>query len=137
MIERLATCACGQLRIACEGEPDRVSICNCTQCQKRTGSAYGVGAYFRRECIRRIEGHAKSFTRSSDAGRWLTFNFCPTCGTTLYWEMELRPGVIGVAVGAFEERAFPEPEVAVWTQHRFAWAPLPEGKPAFPRAQEG
>jgi hypothetical protein len=135
MTGRVASCACGQLSLTTNGEPFRVSICSCTQCQKRTGSIYGVGAYFRAECVETIQGSVKTFTRSSDAVRWLTFNFCPDCGTTLFWEMEL-PGIIGVAVGTFPDRSFPEPEVAVWTQHCFDWAPLPDGTPVYARAQE-
>jgi hypothetical protein len=95
-----------------------------------------VGAYFQRDSVETIEGSAKTFTRSSDAGRWLTFSFCPDCGTTLFWEMELRPGIIGIEVGTFGDRSFPQPEVAVWCQHAFDWAPLPNSTPVHPRAQE-
>jgi Glutathione-dependent formaldehyde-activating enzyme len=62
--------------------------CNCTQCQRRTGSAYSVHAYFDRGRVR-IEGESRRFRRSSDAGRWVEFGFCPGCGSTVYWEMEL------------------------------------------------
>ena len=39
-------CVCGAVRYRTEGTPLRVSACHCTFCQKRTGSAFGVGAYF-------------------------------------------------------------------------------------------
>ena len=42
MTTRTATCSCGQLRLACEGEPVRISICHCLECQKRTGSIFGA-----------------------------------------------------------------------------------------------
>ena len=48
MTTREAHCACGQLRIACSGEPASVSLCHCRDCQRRTGSAYGVAAFFAR-----------------------------------------------------------------------------------------
>src|SRR5262245_60383971 len=31
---RTATCRCGQLKALCEGEPVRVSVCHCLECQK-------------------------------------------------------------------------------------------------------
>jgi hypothetical protein len=34
-----------------EGEPDLVVVCNCIQCQRRTGSSFGVGACFKRETV--------------------------------------------------------------------------------------
>ena len=38
----IAAGACGQLRVTCEGEPVRISVCHCLECQ-RTDSAFGAG----------------------------------------------------------------------------------------------
>ena len=133
MIERTAACACGQLRVTCVGEPERVSLCTCTECQRRTGSAYGVAAYFRRERIKAVEGQSAGFTRISDAGRWLTFRFCPECGTTVYWEAELLTETVGIALGTFADPSFAKPEAVVWAEHKADWVPLPEGIPLYPR----
>jgi hypothetical protein len=130
---RIARCACSQLRITCEGEPERVSICACTACQRRTGSVYGVGAYFDQRAIKLMEGESKVFNRTSDAGRWLRMHFCPSCGTTVYWEAEFMPGKMGVAVGAFVDASL-QPRVAVWAQHKSEWVPLPEGIPTHDQA---
>ena len=132
MQTRAATCACGQLRATCEGEPERVSLCNCTQCQKRTGSVYSVHAYFDRGRVK-TEGAHKRFRRSSEAGRRVTLAFCPECGSTVFWELDLFPDRIGIAAGAFADPAFPVPHVAVWTEHKFHWVPLPEGVPDRPK----
>jgi hypothetical protein len=102
------------------------------QCQRRTGSVYSVHAYFDRAQVR-IEGVSKRFRRSSDAGRWVEFGFCPEYGSTVHWEMELRPGDIGVTAGSFADPGFPPPQVAVWTEHRYGWVPLPEGVPERPK----
>jgi hypothetical protein len=105
---RTATCACGQLRAVCEGEPARVSLCNCTQCQRRTGSAFGVNSYFLRRQMQ-TQGEAKQFTRSSGAGREVRLNFCSLCGSTVFWDLGKRPEVVGVAVGAIADPGFPAP----------------------------
>lgn len=129
---RIATCACGQVRVTCNGDPDRVTICSCTQCQKRTGSAFGVGAYFWREKVTAIEGEANIYRRTSEAGRWFSQRFCPRCGSTVYWEAEFRPEMIGIALGAFADPAFPKPHLVVWTKHKAEWVLLPEDIPHFP-----
>src|SRR5215213_823361 len=118
MVERTASCVCGQLRIICEGDPERITICACTACQRRTGSAYGVGAYFDQTRIKAVAGESKSYSRTSEAGRWLNLSFCPACGTTVFWELELLPGKVGVAVGAFADPAFPKSHSVVWAQHK-------------------
>jgi hypothetical protein len=76
MTTRTAACACGQLRIVCDGEPTWVAACHCTACQRRTGSAYSVNAYYAKQGMN-IEGTSKVFTRRSDAGRDVRLHFCP------------------------------------------------------------
>jgi hypothetical protein len=59
----------------------------------------------------------------------VTFHFCPTCGTTLYWQLSVAPDVFAVAVGAFTDPAFPAPRHYVWEAHRQAWTPEPAALP--------
>jgi hypothetical protein len=132
MVSRTAECACGALRITVEGEPMLVGVCNCTQCQKRTGSIFGVSAYFPKEAIN-VTGQPKLFIRSSDSGRRAYCYFCPDCGTTLFWDSDFWPDRRGVAVGCFADPAFPMPQVVGWAQHRHHWARFPEGVPIYER----
>ncbi|WP_312001458.1 GFA family protein [Bradyrhizobium altum] len=85
MMTRLATCACGQLRVTCHREPGRVSLCHCLECQKRTGSTYGVAAFFQRADVE-PHGETREYSRVGDSGSAVLFHFCPDCGTTVYWE---------------------------------------------------
>ncbi len=130
---RCARCACGSVEATCEGDPVRVLLCSCTECQRRTGSVYGVSAYFPRSAVA-VSGNTTAYTRLGGAGRRLTFHFCPSCGTTLYWYAEMFPALIGVAVGGFADREFPAPSLAVWTCRLGEWVALPDG---LPRLTEG
>lgn len=132
--ERVATCSCGQLRVTARGEPDVVVACSCIACQKRTGSPYGVGAYFTRDSIQPVEGEFKSHRRETDSGRSFTTNFCPQCGTSVFWELEMRPDHIGVAVGCFGDPDFPGPVRAVWAETRHDWVEYPDDLPVFKKA---
>ncbi|WP_193367177.1 GFA family protein [Pelagibius marinus] len=123
MNTRTASCACGQLRIVCEGDPELVALCHCLDCQRRTGSAFGLSAFFKREAAR-PEGSEKTTRRLGDSGRGLTFHFCPDCGGTVYWEPELRPDWFAVAVGTFGDPTFPKPEKAVFEQRAHPWAKI-------------
>jgi len=76
---RIARCCCGALRADVTGEPPRVAICHCTECQRRTGSAFGAVAFFPKEQVR-VEGPSKVYVRRSDSGRKVEFHFCPDCG---------------------------------------------------------
>ncbi|MBZ9936406.1 GFA family protein [Mesorhizobium sp. BR1-1-16] len=119
-MERLATCACGELRVTCSGEPEKVSLCHCPACQKRTGSAFGIAAFFGRDHVR-IEGPSRSFERPSDSGFPVLLHFCPDCGSTVFWEPRRKPDMIAVGVGSFADPTFPAPSQAVYAEFRHPW----------------
>jgi hypothetical protein len=119
-LARLATCACGQLSVKCDGEPSKVSLCHCLDCQKRTGSSHGIAAFFHRTKVE-PSGQAQTFSRSSDSGFAVTFHFCPNCGSSVYWEPSRMPDAIAVAVGCFADPDFLPPSQAVYDQHSHPW----------------
>ena len=120
MTTHRAACNCGELEIVCEGEPVRISMCHCLECQRRTGAVFGSQAWFSRQQTT-ISGNPNQFTRRSDAGRSVTFRFCPKCGSTVYWEAEGFPGHIAVAVGSFADPTFPAPTISGWEARRHHW----------------
>lgn len=124
-IERLGSCVCGQLSIRCRGEPELVSSCHCFACQRRTGSLFGVSAFYRRDNILDPTGRFSEFRRRLDSGRGIAYRFCPVCGSTVFWEPDMLPDCIGVAVGAFADPAFHKPARAVWTANKHHWLELP------------
>ena len=105
-LERIAQCQCGQLRAVASGEPDAVNMCHCSECQRRTGAVFGSGAYYKTSSVR-IEGPSKLYTRDGQGDRKVRIRFCPNCGSSVYWEADLRPGLYGIAVGAFADPRFP------------------------------
>lgn len=117
---RIAACSCGQLKAACEGEPVRISVCHCLECQRRTGSAFGFQAQFPRAQVT-LSGRAGKFTRIADSGNTATFSFCPDCGSTVYWEPRALPDRISVAAGAFADPGFPAPRHSVYEERRHSW----------------
>jgi hypothetical protein len=80
----------------------------------------GLGAYYPRESIR-VSGKSTVFARRADSGRKCDTHFCPSCGTSVYWEAEEVPDLIGVAVGAFVDPQFPAPMMSVWEESKHPW----------------
>ena len=122
MVERLnrtARCCCGKLRAEATDEPALVAACHCIECQRRTGSPFGVSAYFVNEQVR-TEGANKVYVRDSDSGRKIELHFCPDCGTSLFWYAEFVPDHVGIAFGTFAD-PLPRPTVSVWEMTRHPW----------------
>ena len=124
MSQRLASCSCGQLTARVSGEPVRVSICHCLACQRRTGSVFGQQARFRREHVR-VSGASTRYVRVGDEGSRITFHFCPSCGSTVYYEPQGLEEYLGIPVGAFAEPGFPAPGVSVYEDRKHAWVQPP------------
>ena len=49
--ERAGGCVCRAIRYVTVGEPERVTLCHCTWCQRRTGTAFGAEVVFRKENV--------------------------------------------------------------------------------------
>ena len=125
MTIRTASCSCGQLTTTTTADPIRISVCHCLACQRRTGSVLGAQARFRRESVE-IGGPSRQYVRTGDEGSRITFNFCPTCGATVYYESEGLEESIAIPVGAFAEPGFPAPTISVYEERKHVWVGLPE-----------
>lgn len=100
-------------------------MCHCSDCQRRTGSAFSVAAFYVRTNVRLQSGDADCFQRQSTSGYPVSFFFCRRCGTNLWWEPDRMPELVGVALGAFADPAFPPPVQSVWTKDKHQWLTLP------------
>ena len=134
---RTARCQCGELTAECAGDPDLVVMCHCEICQRKTGSSYNLGAWFRTTNVS-ATGAERIYQRSGDGGSEIRAHFCPTCGTTVYWETnEGMPDHVGIAVGCFADPDFPAPMLSVYGKRRHRWVSPPDGIPRFAEATTG
>ena len=124
MTTRRASCSCGRLTVIAHGEPVRISICHCLDCQRRTGSVFGEQARFPASEVD-IEGRSESWVRTADSGNRITFHFCPFCGSTVYYRPDQEPDLIAIPVGAFADPMFPAPKVSVYESRRHSWVTIP------------
>lgn len=136
-MERTAICCCGSLRVKVRGEPLRVVVCHCFQCQRRSGSVFSDNANFDRAQLVAVEGEAKTFTRATERGGRMTFHFCPKCGSSVYWDLSLDPQTVGIAVGAFADPGFTKPVRSLFGVSRHHWVPNVEGAETYLADQYG
>ena len=118
---RKATCCCGACSIEVEGDPVLNALCHCSNCKRRTGSAFGWSVYFPDRQVVRHDGDLRPYDLGG-AGRQRRW-FCTSCGSTLFWTVAWRAGETGIAGGCFPELA--APSVTVSNAGRCAWLGLP------------
>jgi hypothetical protein len=123
-----AQCACGQASITVNALPTMHGVCHCTNCKRRTGSAFGISAYFDRDAIVEVVGETSIYAFHHEAQNHdQERHFCSKCGTTLFWFVSALPEKIGIAGGCFADEGPPEPDYTVTDRKREKWVTLPAG----------
>ena len=123
MSKRIATCLCEKLKVTCTGEPVRVSVCHCLNCQKRSGSSFAAQARWPNEQVE-IEGQFTEYVRRGENGSACTFRFCPSCGGTVIYEHEEMPDLTAVPIGAFADPGFIPPQYSVYEERAHVWVAI-------------
>ena len=123
MTTHAASCRCGQLRATVTGQPVRVSVCHCLDCQKRSGSAFAAQARFPAETVA-IEGASTAYAHSGESGNVTRFHFCPACGGALYYIHDFAPETIAIPLGAFDDPYAFAPAISVWSVRKHDWVTI-------------
>lgn len=126
-------CQCGAIRYRVRTDEGLLAVCHCTECQRQSGSAFGMSLIVDRDAFTLLAGVLKTFTRTSDSGRTVMGAFCPECGTRIFHEPRYLDGVVNVKPGTLDDTSWLTPSVHAWTGSKQAWLRIPEGVAAFER----
>jgi len=115
-------CHCGFITIEAEVDPEKVSICHCTDCQSGTGSAFRVsvptsGASFK------MAGQPTLYIKTAESGNRRAQAFCPKCGSPIY---STSPGdgpkdFYMLRVGILKQRDELVPRRQIWFRSAQPW----------------
>lgn len=118
------SCSCGFLTFEAEADPEKVSICHCTDCQSSTGTAFRVSVPAPGNTFRMLSGTPTIYIKTTaDSGNPRAQAFCPRCGSSIY---STTPGdgpkaSYMVRVGVLREREALVPKVQNWMRSARPW----------------
>ncbi len=119
-------CYCSAVRYRVLSTPMFAGVCHCTSCQRLSGSAFMIPAYFAEQDVEITRGVLKTYEfRSDESHRWVKTEFCPTCGTLVTWTAEVAPGGRGIAGGTFDDPNWLKLEKHGWTRSAQHWVVFP------------
>lgn len=124
-------CQCGNIRYEIVGTPKPLVVCHCTDCQRQSGSAFGMTLPVNEDAFRITRGEVKTYASTSAAGRGKLGAFCPDCGTRIYHKPEWRKGTVSVKPGTLDDTSWLKPEMHLWTSSKQPWVQVPEDVKAF------
>ena len=120
-------CYCGAVRYRINEAPLTVYACHCTDCQKRSGSAFGLSMWVNRAAIEVTQGEAALLVATGHDGRPRRTRACLQCHTRLWSEPEKNPKLAVVRPGTLDDTSWLEPVAHIWTRSAQKWVEIPEG----------
>lgn len=121
-------CQCGQVRYELDGAILALFICHCRDCQKQSGSAFGMSLVVPGESFRLTSGTLKTFEVESDSGRVKTCAFCPDCGVRIFNTTSARKSI---KAGTLDDTSWLQPDAHYWTKRKQQWIALPDDIPCY------
>jgi hypothetical protein len=121
-------CLCGAVRWESSEAPIVTRWCWCRECQYLGGGSGTVNSAFRTATFKVI-GKTSDHVGIANSGNRMHRRFCPVCGTPLFSEAEVRPHLIFVRVGTFDDPDLAKPAMTIWTASAPSWACINEDLP--------
>jgi hypothetical protein len=125
-------CHCGAVTYQADIDPERVSICHCTDCQVLTGSPFRVTVICSGDQIRMTGKPPKIYPKTGDNGRTRFQHFCPECGSPLFTSGEGGPEDWGIRWGSIRQRDQLQPMRQIWCGSAVPWINHLKGLPGRP-----
>ncbi len=126
-------CLCGAIRYEVTSEPIAVALCHCRDCQYVSGGEPAAVVLVARNALAITKGKPKGYTVKGDSGKNVTRQFCETCGTPLFSDIESNPAVWAVKAGSLDDPSWAKPGVIVYTSSAQPWAHMDPALPQFPK----
>ncbi len=124
-------CLCKSVRYRISAEPIMMRLCWCRDCQYIAAGNATANVVFPSDALT-FTGELHDYVSKADSGNILHRKFCPTCGTPVFSQAEVRPHVIIVRAGTLDDPSAVKPSVNIWTDSAPTWACMNAELPAFP-----
>jgi hypothetical protein len=120
-------CQCGGCRYRVRGTVLTLFVCHCKECQRQTGSAFGMALWIKTEAEEVLSGRLGRWTRLTPSGRTMICEFCLDCGTRLFHRHADRAGMLSIKPGTLDDTSWLKPAGHIWLRSAQPWSGLEEG----------
>lgn len=128
------SCKCGLIRFTLNPEKHSVVNCHCHDCRKLNGGAFSTYVAVADGHFRLVEGQDK-LTRYVVSEK-VTKHFCGVCGTPIFNQSTVYPGLTIVPLGALDDTGDFRPGVNIFCDSKLSWVVLPGDTKDFPRGMD-
>jgi hypothetical protein len=125
-------CSCGAVRYETSAEPVFQGNCHCRKCQRATGSGYAPLLFFPVNAVS-ISGEVRHYSSAGGSGKPVQKGFCPVCGSQLFGEPAVMPGLLGIRAGTLDDTSMYKPAINIFTSSAAVWDHMDPSIPGFPQ----
>ena len=104
----------------------RPYACHCTDCQTRSGSAFGIQQSVLTADLT-VSGELVRGEHVQPSGAAAGIFACTKCLTRIYTDNDRRPGIVNLRAGTLDSSRDLVPAAHLWTASKLAWVVIPEG----------
>lgn len=113
-------CLCGQCRLSGDGPALKVVHCQCTDCQKLSGTGHKTNVVVAKGTVI-LTGPVTTFKSLADSGNENSRSFCANCGTQMLRTNSGMPDVAIIHAGTLNSPVNVTPEAVIWNKSAVAW----------------
>jgi len=129
-------CHCGFIRYEAEIDPAKVAICNCTDCQTLSGSAFRTVVPSEKGTFKLLAGELKIYVKTAESGKERPQSFCPNCCAPIYsTSTDPDPKIHSIRVGTIRQRDQLVPKLQYWHRSAQRWTNDIGALPVFEKQQ--
>ena len=121
MVPYKGGCLCAAVRYRVTEAPLSCYVCHCTDCQRRTGSAFAISLFVRRSAIELLNGTTSPYAARLADGRSKHGQYCAQCATRLWGEPAKAPHIAVVQTGTLDSADQFRPIAHIWTRSAQSW----------------
>jgi len=115
-------CHCGYITYEADADPERTSICHCTDCQTLSGAPFRTSVPAPDHDFRILSGEPTVYVKTGESGNKRVQAFCPRCGSSIY---ATAPGdgpkTYNIRVGTVRQRNQLVPKRQIWCRSQQGW----------------
>ena len=116
------SCQCGEVHYQIKGEPLLLYRCHCTECQKQSGSGFGMSMWVRNDDFEILKGSLKYFQRIADSGGKMECFFYGNCGVRIFHKtLNIKQDYIVLKPGTLHNTQTLQPTADIWLKSKQAW----------------
>ncbi len=133
-------CQCGKVKYESTSAPQSLNVCYCNECQRQSGSAFGLSLVVPSSGFKLAEesrDFVTRFERKADSGRMRGGMFCSACGVRLWHFNPENSEWITIKAGTLDQKVDFSAAQHIWCKSKLPGIVIPDSAEVYDEEPTG